>query len=111
MTAAVNQARDAAKAAGKGFMGQWGAQIGTSFNYHETYGRMSPDAILAETPGNFALERSGIQGVKFKTGITDDNGASTPDVMVIKTGSGKHKLQVNGALGTVKEAFRRAGIS
>ena len=111
ITAMVNQARDAAKAEGKGFFGQWGAQLGTSFNYHEVYWQMAPEAALAETPGNFAIDRRAIQSVKFKAGMMDDEGHSSPDQIVIKTTSGKHTLQVNGSLGSVKEAFRQTGIA
>jgi hypothetical protein len=111
ITAMVNQARDEAKADGKGFFGQWGAQLGTSFNYHEVYWQMLPDAALAETPGNFAIDRREIRSVKFKAGMADDDGHSSPDQLIIKTTSGKHTLQVNGSLGAVRDAFRNAGIA
>ena len=110
MTAMVNQARDEAKASGKGFFGQWGAQLGTSMNYHEAYWQMTPDQALAETQGNFAIDRPAIVSVKYKQGVTDENGAPGQDTVTIKTTSGKHKLQVAGSLGAVKKAFREAGI-
>ena len=111
MTAMVNAARDAAKAEGKGFFGQWGAQLGTSFNYHQMYWEMTPEAALAETPGNFAIARGEVQSVKFRHGQMDDNGQSTPDTVTIKTTSGKRKLQVNGSLSAVKDAFVQAGLA
>lgn len=110
ITAMVNQARDSAKAEGKGFFGQWGAQIGTSFNYHEVYWQMPPDAALAETPGNFAIARSEFQKAKFKLGVTDDS-HNTPDQLIIKAASGKHEFAVNGSLGAVKDAFRQTGLA
>ena len=110
ITATTSRARDAAKLDGKGLVGQWGAQLGASFNYHDAYRHMSPDAALAETPGNFAIDRSAIQKVKYRVGTMDDDGHSTSDQITIKTTSGKHKLQVNGSLGAAKEAFRAAGI-
>ena len=110
MTAMVNQARDEAKASGKGFFGQWGAQLGTSMNYHEAYWQMTPDQALAETQGNFAIDRPAIVSVKYKQGVSDENGAPGQDTVTIKTTSGKHKLQVGGSLGAVKKAFREAGI-
>lgn len=109
ITAMVNQARDGAKAEGKGLFGQWGAQIGTSFNYHEGYWQMAPEAILAEEADNFAVDRAAVKSVKFKTGMTDEN-TNTPDLVVLKTTSDTYKLQVNGSLGAVKEAFRTAGL-
>jgi len=48
-------ARAQAKASGSGFFGQWGAQIKASFAVAQRYGAMTPEAILAETPGNWAL--------------------------------------------------------
>jgi len=110
ITGMVNQARDEAKAAGKGFFGQWGAQIGTSFNYHEGYWQMAPEAILAEESDNFAVDRSAFKSAKFKAGIMDDE-HNTPDMVIVKTTSETYKLQVNGSLGAVKEAFRTAGLA
>lgn len=109
-TAMVDQARSDAKAEGKGFLGRWGAQLRAPSKYHEVYRQMTPDAALAESPGNFAIERAAIQKVKFKTGMVDDE-RSTSDQVTIKTTSEKHKLQVGGSLSAVKEAFRSAGIS
>jgi hypothetical protein len=110
ITAMVSQARDSAKAEGKGFFGQWGAQIGTSFNYHEVYWQMPPDAALAETPGNFAIPRSEFQKAKFKLGVTDES-HNTPDRLIIKAASGKYEFAVNGSLGAVKDAFRQTGLA
>lgn len=110
ITAMVNEARDAAKADGKGFFGQWGAQIGTSFNYHQVYWQMAPEAALAETPGNFAIERSAFKGAKFKVGATYDDGRNEPDELVIKHDGGKLTFRVNGSLGGLKDTFREAGL-
>ena len=59
INALIEQARQSAKAQGEGFFGQWGAQLGTSFNYHQIYWQMPPDAALAESPNNFAFDRPG----------------------------------------------------
>ena len=53
--AVVEQARAQAKASGKGFFGQWGAQLNASFHMAQRYLAMPPEAILAETRGNWAL--------------------------------------------------------
>jgi hypothetical protein len=63
---AAMQARDQAKAEGKGFWGQWSEQLKTSFNYTKRYLTMTPAAILAETPGNFAINNNTIKEIKFK---------------------------------------------
>ena len=110
ITAMVNEARDAAKAEGKGFFGQWGAQIGTSFNYHQVYWEIAPEAALAETPGNFAIERPAFKGAKFKVGATYDDGRNEPDELVIKHDGGKLTFRVNGSLGGLKDTFRETGL-
>ena len=109
VSAMAKQAQSEAKAEGKGFLGQWGAQFRAPSNYHEKYWQTAPDATLAESPGNFAIDRTTIKKVKFKTGIVDDE-HTTSDQVTIKTTSEKYKLQVGGSLSAAKEAFRAAGI-
>ena len=110
MTAQIEQARTDAKAQGKGFLGQWGAQLGASGRHHEVYWRMPPEAALAESPGNFAIDRAAIEKVKFHRGTTDAENRSTPDYVTIKTSADKLKLMARGSLSEVEEAFRDAGI-
>ncbi len=62
----IQESRDQAKAEGKGFFGQWGAQIKGSFNYVERYAGMSPQEILAESPGNFSISNANINSVTLK---------------------------------------------
>jgi hypothetical protein len=62
---ATLQARDQAKAEGKGALGQWGSQLKSAFTYSQRYLAMSPNAALAETPGNFALDNAGISEIKL----------------------------------------------
>jgi hypothetical protein len=63
--AAVQQARDQAKAEGRGFWGQWEEQLKASFSYTQRYLNMDPSAILSETPGNFEIENGAINEVKL----------------------------------------------
>jgi hypothetical protein len=60
LTRAAQEARDQAKAEGKGFWGQWSDQLKGTFGYTKKYLTMPPQAILAETPGNFALNNNTI---------------------------------------------------
>lgn len=110
-TAMVNAARDGAKAEGKGFFGQWGAQLKSAAGYENVYWQMSPDAALAETPGNWAIERSEYQGAKFRHGTSDDDGNSSPDVLKIKAASGKYKFHISGSLRDLKKTFQETGIA
>lgn len=63
---AAMQARDQAKAEGKGFFGQWGDQLKATASYSKRYLSMSPSAALNETPGNFALNNNSMREVKLK---------------------------------------------
>jgi hypothetical protein len=62
----IQESRDQAKAEGKGFFGQWGAQIKGSFNYVGRYAGMSPQEVLAESPGNFSIQNSNVNSVTLK---------------------------------------------
>ena len=64
---AALQAKEEAKAQGKGFFGQWGDQIRGFYNYSQRYLSMDPNSTLAETPGNFATENDGIREIKIHT--------------------------------------------
>lgn len=109
ITTMVDQARDSARSEGKGVFSQWGAQLGASFNYHEAYRHMAPEAALAENAGNFAIERASFQGAKFKIGINDEQ-RNEPDRMIIKATSGKFTFNVGGSLNGVKDTFRQTGL-
>jgi hypothetical protein len=61
---AAMQAREQAKAEGKGFWGQWSDQLKASLDYTKKYLTMQPQAILAETPGNFAVNNEAIKEIK-----------------------------------------------
>ncbi len=60
---AAQQARDQAKAEGKGFFGAWGDQLKATFGYTNKYLTMQPQAILVETPGNWALYNNTINQI------------------------------------------------
>jgi hypothetical protein len=72
LTDAAMQARDQAKAEGKGFFGQWGDQLKATFSYTQRYLNMDPNAALAETPGNFAVNNDTIQ-IKLKLRTLSNN--------------------------------------
>ncbi len=66
VTDAAMQARNQAKAEGKGFFGQWGDQLRATFGYTQKYLTMEPNAIVAETPGNFAVNNNTVSEVKLR---------------------------------------------
>lgn len=62
-TAATEQARNRARETGSGFMGQWGAQLSSAVSFGQHYLAWTPEAILAETPGNGALTPAEIRSL------------------------------------------------
>lgn len=103
----VADARDEAKANGKGFFGQWGAQLGAYGALAEGYLSMDPNVALAENPGNFALQESAIEKMKLKGGVVgDEDTNSTPDRLIIKMhGGDKHHLDLGSGMKQAKEAL------
>lgn len=73
MKAAAQQSRDQAKAEGKGFWGQWSDQLKGTFSYGRRYFTMQPEAIIAETPGNFALYNNTISEIKLSDKYTRED--------------------------------------
>jgi len=64
----LQQARDQAKAQGKGMLGQWSEQMkGAYSGYTQRFLTMTPNAALAETPGNIAVDNMTIREIKFHT--------------------------------------------
>jgi hypothetical protein len=98
MRAVTEQARAQAKASGSGFMGQWGAQIKAGFTLGQRYGTMTPDAILAETPGNWALSPGQVSSIKVER-KSRGGGEDGPDIdylrITIETPGGKGSYETN----------------
>lgn len=106
---AVTDARDGAKADGKGFMGQWGARLSAFSSFAERYLTLSPEQTLAEASENFAIERSTITKTKLKAGVITDTG-SNPDKLIITTSDKKYKLMLNAGMAQAKQALIAADV-
>ena len=66
ISSVVERARAESKAQGGGFFAQWGAQLKASFGFASHYRGMTPDQILAESPGNGALTPADVRELKFE---------------------------------------------
>jgi len=97
LTDAANDAREKAKSEGKGFFSSWGAQLKAGFTYSGKYLEMPPDKIIAETPGNFAIENSAISQIKvdLKKEKTGSNSAQRDFELNIQTPSGTYTYRVD----------------
>jgi len=97
MKDATMQARDQAKAEGKGFWGQWSEQLKASFGYTKRYLTMEPSAIIAETPGNFAVNNNTIREIKLKLkhlNYNDDSNHKEWEVE-IHSAAGKYEYRMD----------------
>ncbi|MCW4004756.1 MAG: zinc ribbon domain-containing protein [Candidatus Bathyarchaeota archaeon] len=95
LTQAAQQAKEQAKAEGKGFWGQWSEQLKGTFGYTKKYLTIPPQAILAETPGNFALNNNAINEVKVHLkGANQQNQRRELEVEFCSN-SGKHVFRMD----------------
>jgi hypothetical protein len=97
MKSVVEQARAQAKAAGSGFFGQWGAQLKASFALGQRYSAMTPEAILAETPGNWALLPGQVTSIKVQRASRAGGDEVEIDYLkiTIETPGGKGSYETN----------------
>ena len=66
-------------------------QISAQFGYATRYGTMNPDAVLAETPGNLAVENDRITAITLQL---KDTGSGDMDLY------GEFKITIESADGT-----------
>jgi hypothetical protein len=92
MKQAIAEARDKAKEQGKGFMGQWGAQMGWLQIVVDRYAAMSPDEILRQYPGSFALPLDSVRQVRIRQPHTDDDEPAARPELHLDTSSGKFRF-------------------
>jgi len=92
---AINQAREQAKAEGKGFFGQWGDQLKASASHSSRYYNMDASAVLSETPGNFAVQNSAVNEVKLKLKDTGNQANLREFEIEVKSSSGNYKFRMD----------------
>ena len=108
MKAAVQQARDQAKAEGKGFFGQWADQLKGTYSFSQRYLSMQPSAVLAETPGNFSLDNNAINEIKLKEKLMRENQGIYEFEVQIHSSAGKYEYimdQNNDYVKLLKQVF------
>lgn len=102
----VKKAKEKAKAEGKGFFGQWGAQMGASFNYEKRYQNMSYNDIVNETQGNLVFNNDLISKIKIRRFDVPENARSYYHVDIIISGK-KYKFRSNiNPTSLFKSAFK-----
>jgi hypothetical protein len=92
-TQAAKDAAEEAKAQGKGFFARAAQTALSGYRIYQKYWQMAPEAILAETPGNYAVELRDIVSVRVRAGMWDEvHDRQNQDEMHIKTHREKMKL-------------------
>lgn len=95
LTAAVKEAQDKAKAEGKGLLGIMKDQLSAQFRYAARYETMNPDAALAETPGNIAVENARITGIRMKLRDTGSGNMEYMEFrMTVESSGGKYEYMI-----------------
>ena len=108
MKEAAKRAREEAKQQGKGFLGQWGAQLAWLDVLDRQYRKMTVDAILAHYGGSFAIPNHQVQKVRYKQNYDQESGRSS-DELVLRTVDGKlHLKLLTGNLKQVKQLLRQS---
>ena len=90
----IKQAQDAAKAEGKGFFGQWAAQLGTSFDYAAQYRGWTKEQVLAKIPNTMIIPHSSVSQVELRSERQSSYGKDVDTY--------KYKLKIHAA-GSVHE--------
>ncbi|MCB2171606.1 zinc ribbon domain-containing protein [archaeon] len=103
----IKKAQDAAKAEGKGFFGQWAAQLGTSFDYAAQYNGWTKDQLLAEIPNALVLPHSSVTQVELRSENRNSYGKDYPETIYklkIHVAGGVHEFESH-SLDTKIKAF------
>jgi hypothetical protein len=90
----VKARRAKASAEGKGFWGQYKAQLTGFNNYTDRYVSMSPEIILAETPGNFYIDNTTILKIKTRDNTDEEDSRVEYEIEFLTT-SQKYKFTAN----------------
>jgi len=94
MKALVMEARDIAKAEGKGFLGQAAAQMGWLNLLLERYSTMTVDDILARYSGSFFVPNTAVSRVRVNQRHSAPDEPTRPIEVTFETTGGKHKFEI-----------------
>ena len=90
----IAEARTEAKEDGKGFFGQWAAQIGASTSLGRRYAAMAPEQVLAETPGNWAIHPGEVRSIRVeRKQDRDEDGGIDRQYLRLRVETATAKLQ------------------
>ncbi|MGD0862871.1 MAG: hypothetical protein ABSA21_08915 [Candidatus Limnocylindrales bacterium] len=103
----AEQARAEAKTSGSGFLGQWEAQLKGRLALGDRYRAMTPEAILAETPGNWALWPGQVSSIKVERRKRTSGDDDVPRIdylrITIEAAGGKGTYDTNDDMPSQRE--------
>jgi hypothetical protein len=103
----VNQARNQAKAQGKGFFGQIGAQLGWLRLLEQELANTPPDHILAQDPHNFQIPNQAISKIRLRQSYDSENQNQESIRIVILTTAGKHQFHLPTSMNLSKRELKQ----
>jgi hypothetical protein len=103
----VAQARADAKAQGKGFFGQMGAQLGWVRTLEQQIASSAPDQILAQDPNSFTIPNHAISKIRLRQSVDPENQTSNYIQIVIHTSSGKQRFQLPTRMNVSRRELKR----
>lgn len=110
----VASARDSVKSEDEGLLLQMASQMDGYLEWATSYFDTPPDKALAETAGNFAIERSEITKTSFKTRRLRPEGntvVGTDEQLVIKAHGKKYVVRLGLGKHQAKQALNIAGMN
>jgi hypothetical protein len=110
LTDAVKKSQAQSKAKGKGWMGRAGDQMRALGAAHMRYLEMTPEQILAETPGNFPIDHSSVASVSIRVVYepTNEDGPGDPYTETeFDTAGGKFKYRLRVQAKDVAEILNK----
>ena len=92
----VKQAQENAKAEGKGFFGQWKAQLGTSYNYADQYLDTPSEQVINQNPGSIIHQNNSITQIQLKSRDNYNNNTRLSTyTLYIRTNQGTYEYRLD----------------
>lgn len=101
---AAKDATEESKAAGENIFKRMAKTATSGFSFHKRYLEMTPEAILAEQPENYALEATQIEKFKTKMGDIEYN---TPNKLILFSSRGKESFDIQSNISEAKKLLNQ----
>jgi hypothetical protein len=95
MNDAVRAARQGAKNEGKGFFGQWSAQLAWVDVLCQQYRAAPMDTVIAQHPGTFYILNGQVSGVRFRDRRYQETNQTQQEMTIHSAGS-KYRFELKG---------------